>query len=68
VVVGALGSSGPEEERQPATRRTPYGVGADVMLSTYRFLDLTPRGRQRYINEWPWRDTYGARDRHEHHH
>ncbi|MGA8546132.1 MAG: DUF899 family protein [Mycobacterium sp.] len=28
-----------------------YGVGADVMLSTYRFLDLTPRGRQRYINE-----------------
>ena len=37
-----------------------YGVGADVMLSTYRFLDLTPLGRQRYINEWPWHDTYGA--------
>jgi predicted dithiol-disulfide oxidoreductase (DUF899 family) len=36
-----------------------YGVGADVMLSTYRFLDLTPVGRQRYINEWPWHDTYG---------
>jgi predicted dithiol-disulfide oxidoreductase (DUF899 family) len=36
-----------------------YGVGADVMLSTYRFLDLTPSGRQRYINEWPWHDTYG---------
>ena len=45
-----------------------YGVGADVMLSTYRFLDLTPLGRQRYINEWPWHDTYGAPDRHEHHH
>jgi predicted dithiol-disulfide oxidoreductase (DUF899 family) len=26
-----------------------YGVGADVMLSSYRFLDLTPLGRQRYI-------------------
>jgi len=37
-----------------------YGVGADVMLSTYRFLDLTPAGRQRYINEWPWHDTYGG--------
>jgi len=37
-----------------------YGVGADVMLSTYRFLDLTPAGRQRYINQWPWHDTYGG--------
>ena len=45
-----------------------YGVGADVMLSTYRFLDLTPRGRERYINEWPWHDTYGAPDHHGHHH
>jgi predicted dithiol-disulfide oxidoreductase (DUF899 family) len=45
-----------------------YGVGADVMLSTYRFLDLTPLGRQRYINEWPWHDTYGAPEGHEHHH
>jgi predicted dithiol-disulfide oxidoreductase (DUF899 family) len=36
-----------------------YGVGADVMLSTYRFLDLTPSGRQRYINDRPWHDTYG---------
>jgi predicted dithiol-disulfide oxidoreductase (DUF899 family) len=45
-----------------------YGVGADVMLSTYRFLDLTPLGRQHYINEWPWHDTHGAPERHEHHH
>ena len=45
-----------------------YGVGADVMLSTYRFLDLTPLGRQRYINEWPWHDAYGTGDHHEHHH
>jgi predicted dithiol-disulfide oxidoreductase (DUF899 family) len=45
-----------------------YGVGADVMLSTYRFLDLTPLGRQRYINEWPWHDTYGAAAGHAHHH
>lgn len=45
-----------------------YGVGADVMLSTYRFLDLTPLGRQRYINQWPWHDTYRAAHPHEHHH
>ena len=45
-----------------------YGVGADVMLSTYRFLDLTPLGRQRYINEWPWHYTYTASDAHAHHH
>ncbi len=45
-----------------------YGVGTDVMLGTYWFLDLTPLGRQRYITEWPWHDTYGAPDRHEHHH
>jgi predicted dithiol-disulfide oxidoreductase (DUF899 family) len=25
-------------------------------------------GRQRYINEWPWHDTYGASDHHAHHH
>jgi predicted dithiol-disulfide oxidoreductase (DUF899 family) len=35
-----------------------YAMGSDVMLSTYRFLDLTPSGRQRYITEWPWHDTY----------
>ena len=46
-----------------------YGIGADVMLSTYRFLDLTPLGRQRYINEWPWHDTYALPGGgHEHHH
>ncbi len=45
-----------------------YAVGADVMLSTYRFLDLTPSGRQRYISEWPWHDTYGqpAGEAHQH--
>jgi predicted dithiol-disulfide oxidoreductase (DUF899 family) len=34
-----------------------YAAVADVMLSTYRFLDLTPSGRERYVTEWPWRDT-----------
>ena len=43
-----------------------YGVGADVMLSTYRFLDLTPAGRQRYVNEWPLHDTYGQPGSHGH--
>jgi predicted dithiol-disulfide oxidoreductase (DUF899 family) len=45
-----------------------YGVGADVMLSTYRFLDLTPLGRQRYVNEWPWHDTYAESGDHVHQH
>jgi predicted dithiol-disulfide oxidoreductase (DUF899 family) len=36
-----------------------YGAGADFILSTYRFLDLAPAGRQRYVNEWAWHDTYG---------
>jgi predicted dithiol-disulfide oxidoreductase (DUF899 family) len=35
-----------------------YAAGADVILSTYRFLDMTPSGRQRYVTEWPWHDTY----------
>jgi predicted dithiol-disulfide oxidoreductase (DUF899 family) len=35
-----------------------YAAGADVVLSTYRLLDLTPSGRQRYVTEWPWHDTY----------
>jgi predicted dithiol-disulfide oxidoreductase (DUF899 family) len=45
-----------------------YGVGADVMLSTYRFLDLSPLGRQRYMNEWPRHDMYGASEHHAHQH
>jgi predicted dithiol-disulfide oxidoreductase (DUF899 family) len=36
-----------------------YSVGVDMILSTYRFLDLTPSGRQRYVTEWPWHDAYG---------
>ncbi|HEV7964700.1 MAG TPA: DUF899 domain-containing protein [Actinoplanes sp.] len=40
-----------------------YGRGAEVMLSTYHYLDLTPLGRQRYVNEFPFHDTYaGAAD------
>jgi predicted dithiol-disulfide oxidoreductase (DUF899 family) len=35
-----------------------YGRGAEVMLSTYHYLDLTPLGRQRYIDEFPHRDRY----------
>jgi predicted dithiol-disulfide oxidoreductase (DUF899 family) len=45
-----------------------YSVGTDFMLSTYGLLDRTPLGRQRYITEWPWHDTYGAPDPHEDHH
>jgi predicted dithiol-disulfide oxidoreductase (DUF899 family) len=47
-----------------------YGRGAEVMLSTYHYLDLTPLGRQRYVNEFPYHDTYdgGAPARHHAHH
>ncbi len=43
-----------------------YGVGADVMLSTDRFLDLTPAGRQWYVSQWPLHDTYGQPGGHVH--
>jgi predicted dithiol-disulfide oxidoreductase (DUF899 family) len=32
--------------------------GADVLLNTYNYLDLTPLGRQRYVNEFPHHDRY----------
>lgn len=38
---------------------TTYGRGAEVLLSTYHYLDLTPRGRTRYVNGFPYHDTYG---------
>ena len=41
---------------------------ADAMLSTYRLLDLTPSGRQHYINERPWHDTYDQPTSEAHHH
>jgi predicted dithiol-disulfide oxidoreductase (DUF899 family) len=37
-----------------------YGRGAEVMLSTYHYLDLTPLGRQRYVNEFPYHDAYNG--------
>lgn len=44
-----------------------YGRGAEVMLSTYHYLDLTPLGRQRYVNEFPYHDTYTGGAGHSHH-
>jgi predicted dithiol-disulfide oxidoreductase (DUF899 family) len=43
-----------------AQRRELYGRGAEVMLSTYHYLDLTLLGRQRYVNEFPSHDAYNA--------
>ncbi|MGK5520992.1 DUF899 domain-containing protein [Micromonospora sp. URMC 107] len=37
-----------------------YGRGLDPLLNTYNYLDLTPLGRQRYVNEFPLHDTYGT--------
>ncbi len=44
-----------------------YGRGAEVLLSTYHYLDLTPLGRRRYVNEFPYRDTYDGGADHSHH-
>ena len=36
-----------------------YARGLDPLLGTYRWLDLTPLGRQRHVTEFPYHDTYG---------
>src|SRR5215469_3430017 len=36
-----------------------YARGLDRLLGTYRWLDLTPLGRQRHVTEFPYHDTYG---------
>jgi predicted dithiol-disulfide oxidoreductase (DUF899 family) len=35
-----------------------YERGLDVLLGTYRWLDLTPLGRQRHVTGFPHHDTY----------
>jgi predicted dithiol-disulfide oxidoreductase (DUF899 family) len=45
-----------------------YGAGVDFALGTYKFLDVTPLGRQHYVNDWPYHDTYGTAAIHAHHH
>jgi predicted dithiol-disulfide oxidoreductase (DUF899 family) len=35
-----------------------YGRGAESLVGTYNWLDLTPLGRQRYVNEFPYHDRY----------
>jgi predicted dithiol-disulfide oxidoreductase (DUF899 family) len=35
-----------------------YGRGADPLVGVYRYLDLTPLGRQRYISEFRHHDRY----------
>ncbi|MER6944490.1 DUF899 domain-containing protein [Nonomuraea sp. NPDC000554] len=44
-----------------------YGRGPEFLLSTYHYLDLTPLGRQRYVNEFPYYDTYSDEAGHSHH-
>jgi predicted dithiol-disulfide oxidoreductase (DUF899 family) len=43
---------------------TTYGRGTEFMMSTYQLLDLTPMPRPRYVNEWPYHDTYGTAAEH----
>jgi len=35
-----------------------YGRGPESLLGTYHYLDLTPLGRQKYVNEFPHHDRY----------
>jgi predicted dithiol-disulfide oxidoreductase (DUF899 family) len=35
-----------------------YFRGAETMIGTYNWLDVTPLGRQRYVNEFPYHDRY----------
>jgi predicted dithiol-disulfide oxidoreductase (DUF899 family) len=37
-----------------------YARGADQLLGTYNYLDLTPQGRQLYVSEFPHHDQYGS--------
>ena len=39
-----------------------YGRGCETLVNTYSYLDLTPMGRQLYINEFPYHDTYEDAD------
>jgi predicted dithiol-disulfide oxidoreductase (DUF899 family) len=38
-----------------------YERGLDILLGTYRWLELTPLGRQRHVTEFPYHDTYDHR-------
>jgi predicted dithiol-disulfide oxidoreductase (DUF899 family) len=35
-----------------------YGRGVDQLIGTYQYLDLTPLGRQRRVNEFSYHDKY----------
>ena len=35
-----------------------YARGVDPLIGTYAYLDLTPLGRQKYVVEFPYHDTY----------
>jgi predicted dithiol-disulfide oxidoreductase (DUF899 family) len=37
-----------------------YTRGVDSLLGTYRYLDLTPLGRQKHVIEFPYHDRYDA--------
>ncbi|MEV7967255.1 DUF899 domain-containing protein [Sphaerisporangium sp. NPDC088356] len=39
-----------------------YGRGPEALLNTYNYLDLTPLGRQKYVNEFPHHDRYDGEE------
>jgi predicted dithiol-disulfide oxidoreductase (DUF899 family) len=45
-----------------------FARGAELMLGTYNYLDLTPLGRVRHVSEFPHHDRYGEPAAQAHHH
>lgn len=43
-----------------------YARGCETLVGTYTYLDLTPLGRQLYINEFPHHDSYDGAAHHCH--
>ena len=37
-----------------------YARGVDPLIGTYAYLDLTPLGRQKFVVEFPYHDSYDA--------
>jgi predicted dithiol-disulfide oxidoreductase (DUF899 family) len=45
-----------------------YARGAESLIGTYHYLDLTPLGRQRHVSEFRYHDQYGEPEGQPHHH
>ena len=37
-----------------------YARGVDPLIGTYAYLDLTPLGRQKFVVQFPYHDSYDS--------